>query len=135
MGEIVRSEHFFDSVHADGAMIIDEDRLLDHMEEVLADGGCVVEHHSCDFFPERWFDLVVVLLCNNTLLFDRLSARGYPLSKVQENVECEIMQVVLQEAQESYRSDVVMVLESESAEQLQQNARAIVARAKACKMA
>lgn len=111
-------------------MIIDEDRLLDHMEDLLANGGCIVEHHSCDFFPERWFDLVVVLLTNNTLLFDRLTARGYPLSKVQENVECEIMQVILQEAHESYKPEVVMVLESETAEQLQRNARAIVARIK-----
>jgi hypothetical protein len=24
-------------------------------------GGNVVDFHSCDFFPERWFDLVVIL--------------------------------------------------------------------------
>jgi broad-specificity NMP kinase len=29
--------------------------------------------------------------------------RGYPPSKVQENVECEIMMVILEEARDSYR--------------------------------
>ena len=47
------------------------------MEDMLADGGTVVEYHSCDFFPERWFDLVVVLTTDNASLYDRLAARGY----------------------------------------------------------
>jgi predicted RNase H-like HicB family nuclease len=86
-----------------------------------------------------WFDLVVVLRCDNTLLWDRLAARcdaatsmlcmdslwpwfasvprldtcwaeaagvwsrGYTETKVKENVECEIMQVLLEEARESYK--------------------------------
>ena len=57
---------------------------------------------SCDFFPERWFDLVLVLTCDNTALYDRLVERGYAAKKLEENVQCEIMQVVLQEAKESY---------------------------------
>ena len=51
----------------------------------------------------RWFDLVVVLTCDNTVLYDRLQARNYRDNKIQENVECEIMQVVLEEARESYK--------------------------------
>ena len=45
--------------------VIDEDKVLDHMEEKLgaSDGGIVADYHSCDLFPERWFDLVVVLTC------------------------------------------------------------------------
>ena len=51
---------------------------------------------SCDFFPERWFDLVLVLTCDNTALYDRLMERGYAAKKVEENVQCEIMQVTTQ---------------------------------------
>ena len=36
-------------------------QVVDALEDALSAGGCVVEAHSCDFFPERWFDLVVVL--------------------------------------------------------------------------
>ena len=44
--------------------------MLDHMEERLGGedgGGHVVDYHSCDLFPERWFDLVVVLTCDNSV--------------------------------------------------------------------
>lgn len=38
-------------------------------------GGNIVEYHSCEFFPERWFDIVFVLRTDNTALYDRLTAR------------------------------------------------------------
>lgn len=41
----------------------------------MSEGGIVLEHHTVDFFPERWFDLVLVLRCDNTLLYDRLVDR------------------------------------------------------------
>lgn len=66
-------------------------------------GGCVVDYHGCDFFPERWFDFVIVLRCNNTLLYDRLAARGYNDRKIRENVECEIFGSLLEEARDSYK--------------------------------
>lgn len=56
----------------------DEDMVCDELEPLMSSrGGIILEFHSCDFFPERWFDLVVLLRCDNTQLFDRLSARGY----------------------------------------------------------
>jgi hypothetical protein len=39
----------------------------------------VVDYHSCDFFPERFFDLVLVMRVDNTTLFDRLTARSVAL--------------------------------------------------------
>ena len=63
-------------------------------------------------FPERWFDLVLVLRCNNTLLFDRLQSRQYSGRKLEENVQAEIFQTILDEAKESYRwpPDLVIIL-------------------------
>ena len=52
-----------------------EDRLLDELEPALALGNALVEYHSVGLFPERWFDLVLVLRTDNTLLYDRLTAR------------------------------------------------------------
>jgi len=45
------------------------------LEDVLKCGGNVVDHHGCDFFPERWFDLVVVLQTENGILYERLHQR------------------------------------------------------------
>jgi hypothetical protein len=40
----------------DGNIIrTDEDLLLDELEPIAVAGGLVLEHHSCSFFPERWF--------------------------------------------------------------------------------
>ncbi|KAJ0396436.1 hypothetical protein ATCC90586_000379 [Pythium insidiosum] len=101
--------------------ILDEDKVCDELEDIMAEGGQVVDFHTCDFFPERWFDLVVVLSVDNTTLFDRLVKRGYSEKKVQENVECEIMQVVLQEAMDSYAPEIVQHLESRTVEDMDSN--------------
>ena len=45
------------------------------MEDMIAEGGKIVDYHSCEFFPERFFDIIFVLRTNNTLLYDRLHAR------------------------------------------------------------
>ena len=70
--------------------ILNEDKLLDAMEDTMDEGGNLVDYHSCDFFPERWFDLVVVLQCDNTELWKRLEKRGYGEEKIKENVQCEV---------------------------------------------
>lgn len=89
--------------------------------------------------PCRWFDLVIVLQTDNSLLFERLSKRqarflvcfgrfllglscpliskvsliinmaaaaafrSYSDEKIAENMECEIMHIIVEEALESYR--------------------------------
>jgi len=50
----------------------------------------------------------------------RLS-RGYPLKKIQENNEAEIMQVVLEEARSSYVPEIIVELSSENSEDLDSN--------------
>lgn len=50
-------------------------QLLDELEGRQAGGGKVVDYHSCELFPERWFDAVFVLRTDTKHLFDRLKAR------------------------------------------------------------
>ena len=50
-------------------------KVVDELEGVMGSGGNVVEYHSCEFFPERWFDAVFVLRADNTVLYDRLVKR------------------------------------------------------------
>lgn len=45
------------------------------MEGMMTTGGNIVDYHGSEFFPERWFDVVFVVRTDNTILFDRLSAR------------------------------------------------------------
>ncbi len=49
--------------------------VVDELESIMSRGGNIVDFHCADFFPERWFQLVVLLQCNNDVLYDRLTAR------------------------------------------------------------
>ncbi|KAK9844114.1 hypothetical protein WJX81_004783 [Elliptochloris bilobata] len=128
VGELVKSQQLhcgWDEEH--DCLILDEDKVCGALEDLMAEGGVVVDHHGCDFFPERWFDLVIVLQTDNTLLYERLERRGYSQKKVSGNVECEIMHVIVEEARESYREEVVQVLPSNTVEELEENVEKTVA--------
>lgn len=105
--------------------VLDEDKLLDGLEEVMCKGGNIVDYFSCDFFPERWFDIVFVLRVDNTVLYDRLVTRGYTGKKLNDNVQCEIFQTVLEEAKSSYKEEIVHELNSRTPDELQDNANRI----------
>jgi len=120
--------------------------VVDELEPLINaghGGGLILDWHTCDAFPERWVDLVVVLQCNHTQLWDRLEARcvvnsyrltdhristsrGYSLKKIQENNEAEIMSVVLEEAREAYAEEIVVELNSEDTTDLESNVSRIV---------
>ena len=94
----------------------DEDMVCDYMEPFMQKGGILVEFHTCGFFPERWFDLVILLRVDNTPLYDRLKARGYKEKKITENIEAEILFVTRDEVFESYKKEIILELQSNSKE-------------------
>ena len=101
-------------------------QLLDELEDELEAGGAVVDYHGAELFPERWFDLVLVLRCDNGVLYGRLESRGYSEKKLADNVEAEIMQVILDEAREAYREDIVIELPSNTIEDIESNVQRTV---------
>jgi len=106
--------------------VLDEDKLLDTLEPIMALGGKIIDYHGCEFFPERWFDIVFVLRTDNTILYDRLQERGYTGKKLTENVECEIFQTLLEEAKTSYAEEIVHELPSNTPADAESNAERIV---------
>lgn len=61
---------------------LDEDQERDQVqgqdpeEEFREDrGGLLLDWHTCDAWPERWVDLVVVLRCDHQVLWSRLEKR------------------------------------------------------------
>jgi len=106
--------------------VLDEDKLIDEMEDNMSDGGNIVDYHGCDFFPERWFDVVFVLRTNNTVLYDRLTSRGYHGKKLEDNIQCEIFQTILEEAKNSYSKNIVHELQSNTTEDMEDNIEKIV---------
>ncbi|KAG6012870.1 hypothetical protein E4U54_007249 [Claviceps lovelessii] len=103
------------------SLIVDEDKLLDTIEGDIKAGGCIIDWHACDLFPRSWIDLVVVLRVDSSTLYDRLTARNYAEAKLQENLDSEIMEVLLQEAQEAFSEEIVIELKSNTSDEMESN--------------
>ena len=99
----------------------DEDMVNDELEPYLNEGGVILDFHSSSFIPEDAINLVVLLRCNNTDLYDRLFARGYNQKKITENIDCEIMEVTSEEVRTSYKEDIILELKSEKIEDMEDN--------------
>lgn len=127
VGELVKRHNCYDGFDDTlDTHILDEDKLLDLMETEFSqcsdeNTGIVADYHCCELFPERWFDLILVLRAKTDVLYDRLTARQYNEKKRSENVEAEIMQVVLEEARESYDLEIVQELRSDTVEEMESN--------------
>uniref|UniRef100_A0A1J3JF73 Adenylate kinase isoenzyme 6 homolog n=1 Tax=Noccaea caerulescens TaxID=107243 RepID=A0A1J3JF73_NOCCA len=122
VGDLVKEKNLHDGWDDKlESYIINEDLVCDELEDVMVAGGNIVDYHGCDFFPERWFDRVVVLQTENTALYDRLTKRGYSGTKLSNNIECEIFQVMLEEAQDSYKEEIVSALQSNTLEDISSN--------------
>ncbi|ETW75806.1 hypothetical protein HETIRDRAFT_430314 [Heterobasidion irregulare TC 32-1] len=127
VGELVKDKDLHEGYDEEWqSYTVDEDKLLDELEPLASEGGIILDWHTCDIFPERWADLVVVLRCDHTKLWERLEKRGYPLKKIQENNEAEIMDIVIEEARSSYAQEIIVELRSEGTEDLESNVSRIV---------
>jgi adenylate kinase len=51
--------------------------------------------------------------------------RDYPEAKLQENLDSEIMEVLLQEARDSYEEDIIVELRSDTVEEVESNVERI----------
>ncbi|KAI0225345.1 factor activating pos9 [Massospora cicadina] len=122
VGDLVKQKELHDGYDEEfDTYILNEDKLNDELEDMLVEGGKIVDFHSCDIFPERFFDIVVLLQTDNSKLYPRLVKRGYSQKKIAENIECEIMQVVMEEVYNSYKEEIIIRLPSDTVEQMEEN--------------
>ena len=100
--------------------------VIDTLEPEIGKGGCIIDFHTSGFFPERWYKLVFLLRASNTILYDRLKAKGYLPKKIEENVECELLEVTSEEVYSSYKENIICQLKNELPEDLQTNIQIII---------
>lgn len=100
--------------------ILDEKKLLKFLEPIMRTGGNIVEYHNIEFFPERWFQLVLVVRCDTNILFKRLEEKGYNSKKIQQYVEMEIFQMALDEAKTAFKRVVVHQVRGEKESDVQE---------------
>ena len=104
----------------------DDDMVCDELEPLINNGGVILDFHSSSFLPENWVDLVVLLRCDNTVLYDRLHERGYNENKIKENIECEIMEVTAEEVREAFDEKKILELKSEKIDDMSNNIDVVV---------
>jgi adenylate kinase len=122
IGELAKENNFYCEYDATlQCYELDEDKVIDEIDEQMKEGGNIVDYHGCDFFPERWFDIVFVLRTDNTSLFERLEKRSYSAHKIQENIQAEIFQTILDEAKDSYKPEIVFELQSNTPDDMDRN--------------
>lgn len=63
---------------------------------------------------------------SDQLLISVKCCRNYPLAKIQDNNEAEIMEVVLEEARGAYPADAIVELKSESNDDVEGNVSRII---------
>lgn len=69
-----------------------------------------------------WMLIFAILLYISALTyFLHLCDRGYKDSKLSNNIECEIFQVLLEEAKQSYPEDIVVAMKSDTIEDISRN--------------
>lgn len=84
------------------AHIIDEEAAKRKLRELASGRGAVVDTHVASAVPPELVEVAVVLRLDPRELKSRLEARGYPLPKVMENVQAEILDSCLIEAVEAF---------------------------------
>lgn len=127
LGKLINEKHLYKDWNKEfDVPEFDEDMVCDELEPFVNEGGVIVDFHSPGFLPEEWADLVVLLRCNNTILYDRLKARGYVEKKITENIDCEIMEVTADEVKEAFNADKILELKSEVTEDMEKNLETVV---------
>lgn len=58
-------------------------------------------------------------------LYNFLS-RGYTGKKLEDNIQCEIFETLLEEAQSSYKAEIIVELQNDTEEQLHTNVETII---------
>ena len=73
----------------------------------------IIDSHLSHYIPQKYIDLCVVCKCEISELKKRLKERGYKDKKIRDNLDAEIFDVCLTEAQEQYKHKILVVETSE----------------------
>lgn len=74
-------------------------------EEIKKHKRLVVDSHISHLLPKKWVDLCIILVCSDLKkLKKRLEKRRYSKQKVRENIDAEIFQICLVEAEEKWHN-------------------------------
>jgi adenylate kinase len=120
LNELIISESlYYGYDHTRGSVIIDEDVLQEKIIEKLSNFSDIVliEGHAVELVPSKYVSLIIVLRCNPAILRSRLkSSRDYPSSKIEENVQAEIMDECLLNMKDKFPQTTLIEIDTSNQE-------------------
>jgi adenylate kinase len=79
--------------------IVDHKKLAKILVQMIKkNNNLVIDGHLSHYIPNKYVDLCVVTKCDIKILKKRLEKRKYNFEKIRENLDCEIFDVILNEA-------------------------------------
>lgn len=70
--------------------------------------GIIIDSHLSHYLPKQYADLCIVTKCDLKVLKNRLKRKKYSENKIRENLDAEIFDICLNEAQEN-RHNVIVI--------------------------
>lgn len=106
---VKENELFIGYDHYKDTIIIDEQAVNDYLTDFLKNQEVVCfVGHSITFSALKNAQTVFVLRCDPAILRERLQNRGYTSTKIDENVDVEIMQICLEEARAFFKESTII---------------------------
>ena len=79
--------------------IVDHKKLAKILVEMIKkNNNLVIDGHLSHYIPKKYVNLCVVTKCDINILKKRLEKRKYSFEKIRENLDCEIFDVIFNEA-------------------------------------
>ena len=88
--------------------VVDTKNLNREIKKVVKGTLVVVDSHLSHHLSKRLVKACIVTKCNLKVLKQRLEKRGYPNSKVRENLDAEILNICFNEAKEQGHKVLVL---------------------------
>ena len=106
VNQLIKKHKLYDAYdHKNKCFVVDEKKLATWLEQRIQQAKknkqkLVIDSHLSHYLSPKYVDLCIVVTCDLKTLYKRLKKRGYSKKKIEDNLQCEIMEVCYTEALE-----------------------------------
>ena len=91
--------------------IVDEERVVKKVEDYLRNEGyedVIIDSHLSHYMSDKFIDVCVVMVCDISILKERLIDRDYNELKIKENLDAEIFEEIKTECLERHKNVIAV---------------------------
>ncbi len=89
--------------------IVDESKLAKALVKVIKKNKDVmIDSHMSHEVPAKYVDWCIVTKCDTDVLRKRLAKKGYSQTKIQENIDAEVLDICREEAEQNHHKIIAV---------------------------